>query len=129
MPVLGGWVWVTWWNLQDTSLHIYAGDVPRVIASRHLFVDGRMVERAATELDRDKVRFTNTGLAVNDPAEGDLSRLGRHGAPELVGLGQFPTSFSPVDRIERRTLVRKQPSWAIERTRPPLHSSHKRTPR
>src|SRR3546814_18156684 len=111
MPVLGGWVWVTWWNLQDTSLHIYAGDVPRVIASRHLFVDGRMVERAAIELDLDKVRFTNTGLEVNDPAAGDLSRLGRNGALELVGLGHFTTRFSPVARIEGRTLVMKKPQW------------------
>src|SRR3546814_17686504 len=107
MPVLGGWVWVTWWNLQDTSLHIYAGDVPRVIASRHLFVDGRMVERAASELARDKVRFTNTGLEVNDPAAGDLSRLGRNVALELVGLGHFTNRFSPVERIAGRTLVLK----------------------
>src|SRR3546814_15307148 len=87
---------------------LFRSDVPRGIASRHLFVDGRMAERAAIELDRDKVRFTNEGLEVNDPAAGDLSRLGRNGTLELMGLGHFTTRFAPVERIEGRMLVMKQ---------------------
>src|SRR3546814_18087784 len=71
-----------------------------------------MAERAAIELDRDKVRFTNEGLEVNDPAAGDLSRLGRNGTLELMGLGHFTTRFAPVERIEGRMLVMKQPGWA-----------------
>ncbi|MBB5705743.1 right-handed parallel beta-helix repeat-containing protein [Sphingopyxis panaciterrulae] len=111
-PVLSGGVAVTGWKLHDKARHIYVADVPRGIASRHLFVDGRMAERAAVELDRSKVRFTDAGLEVDDPVAGDLSRLGRNGALELVGLGHFTTRFSPVERIEGRTLVMKQPAWA-----------------
>lgn len=111
-PVLSGAVAVTGWTLHDKARRIYVADVPRGIASRHLFVDGRMADRAAVELDRGKVRFTNAGVEVNDPAAGDLSRLGRGGALELVGLGHFTTRFSPVERIEGRTLVMKQPAWA-----------------
>src|SRR3546814_5135473 len=82
-----------------------------------------MAERAAIELDRDKVRFTNEGLEVNDPAAGDLSRLGRNGTLELMGLGHFPTRFAPVERIEGRLLVMKQPGWANNIWRSEEHTS------
>ena len=111
-PVLSGGIAVTGWKLHDKARHIYVADVPRGLASRHLFVDGRMADRAAIELDRGKVRFTDEGLEVNDPAAGDLSRLGRRGGLELMGLGHFTTRFTPVDRIEGRMLVMKQPGWA-----------------
>ncbi len=111
-PVLSGGIAVTGWKLHDKARHIYVADVPRGLASRHLFVDGRMADRAAIELDRGKVRFTDEGLEVNDPAAGDLSRLGRGGGLELMGLGHFTTRFAPVDRIEGRMLVMKQPGWA-----------------
>jgi hypothetical protein len=110
-PVLSGGIAVTGWKLHDAAKRIYVADVPRGTDSRHLFVNGQMAEVAGIELDRKLVTFTNQGLVVNDPAAGDLKRLDASRL-ELMALGHFTTRFSPVERIDGRTLMMKQPAWA-----------------
>ena len=111
-PVLSGGIPVRGWTLHDAARRIYVADVPRGVDSRHFFVDGRMAEVAAIEVDRKLVEFTERGLIVRDPKLAYLSGLPDQGRMEVSGLGHFTTRFSPVERVEGNLLVMEQPAWA-----------------
>ena len=110
-PVISGGMRVTGWTLHDRSQGIYAADVPNGLESRDLFVNGRLAERAAVEIDREHVKFTQSGLTLLDPGLAYLADLPQQDRIELLGLGYFTARFSPVEAIRGMAVEMQQPGW------------------
>ncbi|WNO52404.1 right-handed parallel beta-helix repeat-containing protein [Stakelama saccharophila] len=110
-PVLSGGIAVTDWRPSRAGKGIWEADIPRGIDSRQLWVNDHLAEMARTELPRSAVRFSETGIIINDDRLPDLASLPQQDRIEVEGTGYFTDRFSPVARVERRTLVMQQPAW------------------
>lgn len=110
-PVISGGMRVTGWTLHDRAQSIYVADVPKGLESRDLFVNGRLAERAAIEIDRSDVKFTQTGLTLLDPELTWLADLPQQDRIEVLGLGYFTARYSPVASILGMRIEMAQPAW------------------
>ncbi|MBC9035094.1 right-handed parallel beta-helix repeat-containing protein [Sphingomonas sp. JC676] len=110
-PVISGGVAVDGWTLADRARNLYVASVPKGVDSRQLWVDGRLAKRAAIEIPRSAVTFTDAALEINDPAYDYLAKLPDQRRVEVEGLGYFTDRFAPVERIEGRRLIMQQPAW------------------
>jgi hypothetical protein len=108
-PVISGGMRVTGWKRLEGG--IFVADVPKGLESRDLFVDGRLAERAAIEIPRKSVKFTQQGLTLLDPGLAWLADLPQQDRIELLGLGYFTSRFSPVARIRGDRIEMQQPGW------------------
>lgn len=110
-PVLSGGIAVTGWRLEDAKQHIYVASIPKGIEARQLWVDDRLAPRAAIEIPRKAVRFTQTGLTIVDPALRYLANLPQQDRIEVESTGFFTDRFSPVQSIAGDTITMQQPGW------------------
>lgn len=110
-PVISGGVAVEGWKLADRARNLYVASVPKGVDARQLWVDGRLAKRAAIEIPRSAVTFTDDALVINDPAYDYLAKLPGQRRVEVEGLGFFTDRFAPVERIEGRRLIMQQPAW------------------
>lgn len=110
-PILSGGMSVTGWKSYDAERHIYVADVPKGIDSRQLFVDGTLAPRARIEIARSAVRFTQSGLTLNDPKLAYLAGLPDQSRIEVEGTGFFTDRFSPVQRIADMAITMRQLGW------------------
>jgi hypothetical protein len=110
-PEISGAIEITDWNIYDAAREIYVADVPKGIASRQLWVNDALAERAMIEIPRAGVTFSREGITLDDPAFAYLATLPAQDRIEIRGLGHFTLRFSPVSRIEGNKLVMQQPAW------------------
>jgi hypothetical protein len=108
-PVISGGMRVTGWKLHERGIQV--ADVPKGIESRDLFVNGRLAERAAIEIPRKSVKFTQEGLTLLDPQHAFLAELPQQDRIELLGLGYFTSRFSPIASIRGMKVAMQQPAW------------------
>ena len=107
-PVLSGGIAVTGWKLHDAARAIYAADVPKGVDSRQLWVNDKLAKRAAIEIKRADVTFSEDGLTLKGSAYGHLPDQKRI---EVESQGYFTDRYSPVERIAGDKLFMQQPAW------------------
>ena len=110
-PILSGGLPVSGWTMFDAGRHIYVATVPKGIEARELWIDNRLAPRAAIEIKRDAVRFTQTGFTIIDPRLCYLAKLPQQNRIEVEGTGFFTDRFSPVAHIDGVDIVMQQPGW------------------
>jgi len=110
-PVISGAIPVTGWKLYDKQRGIYAADTPVGLDARQLWVNDRLAERAAMEIKRADVSFTAQGMVLNDARYDYLAKLPGKDRMEIDATGFFTKRVSPVERIDGRTLIMRQPAW------------------
>lgn len=110
-PVLSGGMPVTGWTVYDARRRIYVASIPKGIESRQLWVDDHLAPRAAIEISRKAVRFTQSGLTITDPKLNYLADLPQQNRIEVESTGFFTDRFSPVERIAGNTITMQQPGW------------------
>ena len=110
-PVISGAIAVTGWKLFDKDKQIYVADVAVGGDARELWVDDKLASRASIEIPRSDVEFTREGIRFKDAKYDYLSKLPDSGKMEVESTGFFTDRFSPVEKIDGRTLVMKQPAW------------------
>ncbi|MGB7745177.1 MAG: hypothetical protein WBL41_20565, partial [Terracidiphilus sp.] len=111
-PVIDGGIQVTGWKLYDKDRRIYVADTPKGLDSRQLWVDGELAERAGIEVPRSEVTFTPEGFTFKDASFDYLAKLPDEDRMEIDATGFFTERVSPVERVDGRTLVMKQPAWS-----------------
>lgn len=102
---------VTGWKLFDKEKEIYVADVPVGSDSRELWVNDKLASRASIEIPRSEVEFTREGITFKDAKYDWLAKLDDQARLEVESTGFFTDHFSPVKKIEGRTLVMRQPAW------------------
>jgi len=110
-PVISGAIAVTGWKLFDKQKQIYVADIPVGDGARELWVDDQLASRASIEIPRSDVEFTQEGILFKDTKYDYLAKLPEPGKMEVESTGFFTDRFSPVQRIDGRMLVMKQPAW------------------
>lgn len=110
-PVVSGAIPVTGWKLYDRERQIYVADTPAGLDSRQLWVNDALSPRTSIEIPRADVVFTRQGMVLKDPHYDYLAKLPEQDRMELDATGFFTERISPVERIEGRALVMKQPAW------------------
>jgi Right handed beta helix region len=110
-PVVDGGITVTGWKLYDKERKIYVVDTPRGLDSRQLWVNGELAQRAGIEIPRSAVTFTPQGITFNDSSFDYLVKLSDQNRMEIDATGFFTERASPVERVDGRKLVMKQPAW------------------
>jgi hypothetical protein len=110
-PVISGGRKVTGWRASAARQGIVEADVPKGVDARQLWINGALAKRAGIELPRASLSFSETGITLGDGLLPDLASLS-NGRLEINGLGHFTDRWSPVERVEGRMLVMRQPAWA-----------------
>jgi len=110
-PIVSGAIKVTGWRLFDKGREIYVADTPRLLDSRQLWVNDSLMRVASIEIPRFQVTFTREGILLKDPKYDDLARLPEQNRLEVKATGFFTMRISPVEKIDGRKLVMKQPAW------------------
>jgi hypothetical protein len=115
-PVISGAIQITGWKLFDRERDIYVADTPPGLDSRQLWVDGELAQRTAIEIPRSAVTFTAQGIVLGDASLAlanldSLAKLPNLDRVEIDATGFFTDRVSPVERIDGRTIVMRQPAW------------------
>jgi len=110
-PVFSGAVTVTGWKLFDKERQIYVADTPAGLDTRQLWVNDRLGSVASIEVPRAAVDFTMQGIVLKDAKYDYLAKLPNQDRMEVSATGFFTKRISPVEKVEGRTLVMKQPAW------------------
>jgi hypothetical protein len=110
-PVISGGMHVRGWRPSAAGRGIWEADVPEGVDTRQLWVDGHLAQMAQAEIPREAVAFSETGVTLKDGRFPDIAQWPDRGRLEIEGTGYFTDRFSPVARIEGRTLVMEQPAW------------------
>jgi hypothetical protein len=110
-PILSGAIRITGWKLFDKERDIYVADTPPGVDSRQLWVNDTLAPRATIEIPRADVTFTLQGISLKDARYDYLAKLPDAERMEIEATGFFTRRVSPVERIEGRTLILKQPAW------------------
>ena len=109
--VLSGATRVTGWKLYDKQHDIYVAETPVGLDARQLWVNNKLAPRAAIEIPRAEVQFTQEGIVLNGAHYDDLTKLPYPERLEIVATGFFTKRISPVERFDGHTLIMKQPAW------------------
>ena len=110
-PVLSGATRVTGWRLFDKERDIYVADTAPGLDSRQLWVNNMLAPRTEIEIPREDVSFTLQGIVLKDARYDYLAKLPNADRLEVEATGFFTKRISPVERIEGRTLILKEPAW------------------
>lgn len=110
-PIVSGGTRISDWRPSKVGTDIYEADVPAGLDARQLWINGQRAPRASMELPRDKLSFCETGITLANDLLPDLQVIKSHRL-EVNGLGHFTDRWSPVARLEGRTLIMQQPAWA-----------------
>jgi hypothetical protein len=110
-PVFSGAVTVSGWKLFDKERQIYVADTPLGVDARQLWVNDRLASVASIEVPRSAVDFTMQGIVLKDAKYDYLAKLPSQGRLEVSATGFFTKRISPVEKVDGRTLVMKQPAW------------------
>jgi hypothetical protein len=110
-PVLSGAISVTGWKLFDRTRNLYVADTPKGLDTRQLWVNNHLAHRASMELPRADVSFTANGIEWKNARYDFLAKLPHQNRIEVEATGFFTDRFSPVAKIEGRTLTMQQPAW------------------
>ncbi|HVI98992.1 MAG TPA: right-handed parallel beta-helix repeat-containing protein [Sphingomonas sp.] len=110
-PVLSGGTHVRGWQPSGVGHGIWEADVPKGSDTRQLWVDGQLAKMAEAEVPRDSVSFSETGITLKGDRFPDIAQWPDRDRLEIEGTGYFTDRFSPVARVEGRTLVMEQPAW------------------
>lgn len=110
-PVISGGRPVTGWRESEAGKGIFEADVPPGHDSRQLWINGALARRASVELPRDALTFSETGITVARNILPDLPAIDG-GRMEIDALGHFTDRISPVERVDGRTMIMRQPAWA-----------------
>jgi len=110
-PVISGATRVTDWKMYDAKRQIYVADVPIGADARQLWVNDRLASRTQEEIPRSAVTFTQQGITLTGSAFDNLAAVAAQRHLEIVATGFFTKRISPVERVDGRTLVMKQPAW------------------
>lgn len=110
-PVISGGRRVTGWRESAAGKSIFEADVPRGLDSRQLWINGALARRASAELPRDALTFSEEGITVARNILPDLPALDS-GRMEIEALGHFTDRWSPVEKVDGRNMVMRQPAWA-----------------
>jgi hypothetical protein len=111
LPVISGGMRVGDWRPSRVGRGIWEADVPKGSDTRQLWVNGHLAQMAQAEIPRDAVTFSETGITLKDGRFPDIEEWGDRNRLEVEGAGYFTDRFSPVARVEGRTLVMEQPAW------------------
>jgi hypothetical protein len=109
-PVISGGTEITGWRASEAGNGIWEADVSKGMESRQLWVNDRLASVASIELPRTPVTFDETGITVGDNALPELGAL-QGTRVEVENTGYFTDRISPVERIDGRRLVMRQPAW------------------
>lgn len=110
-PVISGGLTITGWHLWNAERKIYVADVPRGLDARQLWVNDRLAPIASVELTRKDWSFAREGMVLRDGAKDPLVELQHSNRLELRATGFFTERISPVERIQGKTLIMRQPAW------------------
>jgi hypothetical protein len=110
-PVVDGGIAIVGWKLFDKDRQIYVADTPKGMDSRQLWVNGELAQRAEIEIPRSDVTFTPEGIVFKDASFDYLAKLPDQDRLEIDATGFFTERVSPVEKVDGRTLVMKQPAW------------------
>jgi hypothetical protein len=110
-PVISGGIPVTGWKLYDKGRMIYAADTPVGLDSRQLWVNDELAKRTSLEIKRSDVTFTAQGMVLKNAKYDYLTKLPEQDRMEITATGFFTDRVSPIQRIDGRTLIMKQPAW------------------
>lgn len=110
-PVFSGGIPVTGWKLFDTRRHIYVANTPIGVDTRQLWVNNSLAPMAAIEIPRSDVAFTMQGITLRDGKYDYLQNLPEQDRMEIDATGFFTERISPVQSVQGRNLIMKQPAW------------------
>jgi hypothetical protein len=110
-PVISGGMAVAGWRMWDPARQIYVADVPEGVDARQLWVNDRLAPMASIELQRKDWNFTRQGMELRAGAENPLSAVREAKRLEMRATGFFTERISPVERVDGRALVMRQPAW------------------
>lgn len=110
-PVLSGAIPVTGFQLFDAKRNLYVAETPKGLDARQLWINDELVPRGYLEIPRADLHFTAAGIEWKDAKYDYLQKLAASSRIEVEATGFFTDRFSPVARIENRTLVMQQPAW------------------
>lgn len=110
-PMLSGGIQVTGWTLFDAENGIYVADVPKGLDSRQLWIDGVAADRPAIEIYHHDIAFNSRGFTLKNPELGWVADIRQPGRMEIEATGIFTDRYSPVERIEGKDIILKQPAW------------------
>jgi hypothetical protein len=111
-PVISGAMQITGWKLFDKEKGIYVADTPAGVDTRQLWVNDQLAKRTSIEIKRSDVSFTTQGIVFKNADYDYLSKLSNIGRMEITAAGFFTYRVSPIEKIDGRTLVMKQPAWS-----------------
>ena len=110
-PIFSGAIRITGWKFFDKERDIYVADTPPGVDSRQLWVNDTLASRTKIEIPRADVTFTLQGISLKDARYDYLAKLPDAERMEIEATGFFTRRVSPVERIQGRTLILKQPAW------------------
>ena len=111
-PVISGSVPVRGWRLHDPARNIYVADSPQGLVARQLWADGRLAQRARTEIRRADARFDESGITLKGAAAEVLAQAAGERRLEVAATGFFTHRYSPVERVAGDRLIMRQPAWS-----------------
>lgn len=110
-PVISGGRLVSGWRESAAGKGIFEADIPLGLDSRQLWINGALAPRASVELPREALTFDETGITVASNILPQLAEIDG-GRMEIEALGHFTDRWSPVEKVDGRTMVMRQPAWA-----------------
>jgi hypothetical protein len=109
--VISGAIRIGGWKLFDEKRQIYVADTPIGLDSRQLWVNDLLAKRTSIEIKRSDVAFTAQGIVLKNSDYDYLTKLPDQDRMEIDAIGFFTDRVSPIQRIDGRLLVMKQPAW------------------
>ena len=110
-PVISGGIEIRGWRPSEAGDGIWEAETPKGINSRQLWVNDCLARIASVELPRSAVTFDEVGITVGHNVLPQLAALAHGARLEIEATGYFTNRISPVDRIDGRQLVMRQPAW------------------
>jgi hypothetical protein len=111
LPVIAGSFAVTGWRLHDAQRQIYVADLPVGTDTRQLWVNDKLANLAAIELDRARATFDGEGMVIDDPRFAFLADVPDKRRIEVHSTGWFTSRISPVRDVVGQKLLMQQPAW------------------
>ena len=110
-PVFSGAIPISGWQLFDKQRDIYVADTPMRLDAAQIWIDDKLAKLAAIEIPREGVEFGRQGITFKNAKYDSLAKLQNQERFLVTATGFFTKRISPVERVEGRTLVMKQPAW------------------
>ncbi|WP_176083204.1 right-handed parallel beta-helix repeat-containing protein [Martelella sp. HB161492] len=130
-PIISGGMTIDGWKPSAVGNGIWEAPAPAGRNSRQLWVNGQMAQMAETELPRDQIVFSETGITIEKSALPQLTEIQGKSGLEIEGTGYFTDRFSPVQDVQNNLFIMAQPAWGnnnwgYDTLAVPLEDSHAR---